>query len=238
MQIVSRFVNVGTSVLSTLARGGSGMSVGPVGERPVRELILYDFEGCPFCRKVREALSNLDLDAEVRPCPKNGPRFREELKERGGRSMFPYLIDPNTGTEMYESDAIVRYLYTQYGQGKVPLTLGAGALTDLSSVLANLPRPGRGAFYRRARQPAQAFELWSFEASPFCRIVRECLSTLELPYRLHNVAKGSAKRSDFVMRAGKMQVPFLVDPNFGVEMFESQVIVDFLEQNYRLSETA
>ena len=32
----------------------------------------------------REALSILDLSVLVRPCPKRGPRFREELKRRRG----------------------------------------------------------------------------------------------------------------------------------------------------------
>ena len=34
-----------------------------------------------------------------------------------------------------------------------------------------------------------------------------------LPYLLHNVAKGSAKRDAFVRLSGKMMVPYLVDPN-------------------------
>lgn len=29
--------------------------------------------------------------------------------------LAPYLIDPNTGTEMYESDDIVAYLNEKYG---------------------------------------------------------------------------------------------------------------------------
>ena len=80
--------------------------------------------------------------------------------------------------------------------------------------------------------PAQPLELWSFEASPYCRLVRECLCTLELPYLLHNVAKGSAGRDAFVHRSGKMMVPYLVDPNTGAEMFESSEIVAYLEASY------
>ena len=75
----------------------------------------------------------------------------------------------------------------------MPLALALGALTDVSAQLASLWRPGFGAFYRAARAPEQPLELWSFEASPFCRIAREKLCELELPYRLHNVAKGSAE---------------------------------------------
>ena len=146
--------------------------------------------------------------------------------------MFPYLVDPNSGEEMYESDDIVRYLFDRYGDGRVPRMLALGPITDVSSVLAGLARPGLGGYYRKAEQPHQPLALYSFEASPFCRIVRERLCTLELPYTLHNVAKGSPSRKAFVERSGKMQVPYLADPNTGSEMFESADIVAYLDRQY------
>ena len=57
---------------------------------------------------------------------------------------------------------------------------------------------------------------------------------LELPYVLHNVAKGSSAREAFVARAGKMMVPYLVDPNTGAAMFESAEIVRYLDATYAL----
>lgn len=235
MPSLGRILNVGSSIVTSVLRAASGGRVGTTGERPVEPVMLYEFEGCPFCRKVREALTILDLDADIRPCPKRGPRYREELIERGGKAMFPYLIDPNTGKEMYESDDIVKYLFAEYGDGRVPGLLAAGALGDLTSALANLARPTRGVFYQPARAPKEPLELYSAEASPFCRIVREKLCTLELPYRLHNVAAGSAKREAFVVRSGKQLIPYLVDPNTGSEMFESADIVDYLERTYATS---
>lgn len=231
--MTSRALAVSTSFLSSIARGGSGMQVGSTGERPARLLELYEFENCPFCRKVREALSILDLDARIWPCPKNGPRYRKELARRAGKEQFPYLVDPNTGIELYESQDIVAYLFENYGRGRPPMLLSLPVVRDLTSVLAGVPRAGFGSHYRSARAPEQPLELWSFEASPFCRLVRECLCTLELPYVLHNVAKGSAARSAFVERSGKMMVPYLVDPNTGVEMFESLEIERYLEETYR-----
>ena len=77
-------------------------------------LLLYNMEGSPYCRKVREALTELDLEYVVRNLPKGSPK-RAELAERGGKVMVPYLVDPNTKREMYESDAIVAYLEAQYG---------------------------------------------------------------------------------------------------------------------------
>jgi len=227
-----RALDVATSLLATLARGGVGIRVGRLGPRPQKLLELYEFEACPYCRKAREALTLLDLDALVFPCPKGGPRYREQVKARGGKYQFPYLVDPNTGKELYESDDIVAYLFEHYGAGKPPALLGRGMLSDVSTGLASAARPGFGARYRPARAPAQPLELYSFEASPFCRIAREALCSLELPYRLHNVAKGSPKRDDFVRRSGKMQVPYLIDPNTGAAMFESAAIVRYLEKTY------
>jgi len=227
-----RPLDIATSIATTLIRGGSGAAVGRTGDRPQKMLELYDFEGCPFCRKVREALSILDLDAVIRPCPKNGPTYRKQLAERAGREQFPYLVDPNTSTEMYESDAIVQYLFDQYGDGELPLLLSVPLLTTLSSMLAGAPRPGLGSYYREGKKPVRPLELYSYEASPFCRIVREALCTFEIPYVLHNVARGSAQRSRFEQRSGKMMVPYLVDPNTSIEMFESGDIVRYLEQTY------
>ena len=109
-----RAFDLATSFGVSAARLGSGMSVAATGKRPTEPLALYEFEACPFCRKVRETLSVLDLDAMVYPCPKGGPRYREEVKRRGGKAQFPYLVDPNTGTAMFESADIVRYLDATY----------------------------------------------------------------------------------------------------------------------------
>jgi glutathione S-transferase len=230
---MNRVFDVATSFAASVARAGAGAAVGRPGRRPERPLELYEFEGCPYCRKVREALSILDLDAHVFPCPKGGERFRPRVRERGGKEQFPYLVDPNTGKAMYESDEIVRYLWNQYGSGGVPWLLAAGPLTDATAAAASAWRMGRGVRVRPARAPKRPLELWSFEASPYCRIVREALTELEVPYLLHNVAKGSPRRTEFTRRSGRMQVPFLADPNTGVEMFESADIVAYLERTYR-----
>lgn len=229
-----RPVEIATSLASTLARAGSGIFVGELGPRPERPLELYDFEGCPFCRKVREALTVLDLEVHVYPCPQNGPRYRPYVTERGGKQMFPYLRDPNTDVEMYESDDIVAYLFKHYGAGGPPLTLTVPLATDVSSALATLARVTRGRNYRRARKPDKELELWSFEGSPFSRLARETLCELELPYLLHNVAKGSRNRAAFVERSGQMMVPYLVDPNTDTAMFESADICAYLEKTYSL----
>jgi len=229
-----RALDVFTSTITTLGRLGTGHQVAKLGPRPERVLELYEFEACPFCRKVREALSLLDLDARVRPCPKNGPTYRPWVAERGGKMQFPYLVDPNTDRSMYESDDIVAYLFEQYGVEPPPLALRAGPITDVSAALSGLARFAAGGYYRRARAPERPLELYSFEASPFSRLVRETLCELEIPYDLRNVARGSPKREAFQKRSGKMQVPWLSDPNTGTELFESADIVAYLNDTYAL----
>lgn len=227
-----RALQVASSLAVSVFRLGSGLRVTHGAKTPEKLLELYEFEACPYCRKVRETLSALDLDASVFPCPRGGERFRPTAIAKAGKRQFPVLVDPNTDTAMCESDDIVRYLTTTYGDGGVPLALRFGPLTDVSLKASSIFRAGRGRSARPSRAPKEPLELWSFEASPYCRLVRETLSTLEIPYVLHNVAKGSAKREAFVARSGKMQVPYLVDPNTGKEMFESADIVRYLEETY------
>ena len=227
-----RALDLASSFAVSVVRAGNGMAVGTIGPRPEKMLELYEFEACPYCRKVREALSILDLDVLVKPCPKGGTRFRPELVQRGGKAQFPYLVDPNAGLETYESDDIVRHLFARYGDGSVPASLSFMPLYFASNALASLCRPLSGVRVRPSRVPAQPLELWSFEASPYCRIVRDALCELEIPYVLHNVAKGSPKRDAFVARSGKMQVPYLFEPNTGREMFESADIVAYLDSTY------
>jgi len=229
----NRTVDVATSFAASVLRLGSGMSVGPLGPRPKKPLELFEFEACPYCRKVREALSLLDLTAIIYPCPKGGTRFRPRVQDLGGKLQFPFLVDPNTKQSMYESDDIIDYLYRNYGEGIAPLTLKLGPLTLVTSSLASLTRFGMGSSAVPSREPKKPLELWSFEASPFCRIAREALTELELPYLLHNVAKGSPSRDAFVKRSGKMMVPYLADPNTGKELFESADIVQYLYETYQ-----
>lgn len=39
-------------------------------QQPLKNIEIYEFEGCPFCRKVREAVNILDLDVVFYPCPR------------------------------------------------------------------------------------------------------------------------------------------------------------------------
>ncbi len=241
------------SMFSTLVRATNGMQSNPAVVKPVEMLQLYDIENCPYCRLVREVLTELDLDAEIYPCPKNGERFRPEVLERGGKAMFPYLVDPNTGVEMYESLDIVKYLFEAYGQRDLPLKWKAGGLQTFGSMLASASRLAGGMKAKTGAEPEYILELYSFESSPYARPVREKLCEMEIPYIVRNCGRSQLQewilppirqrlnitpeseldnRRALQEMEGKVSIPYLYDPNTEQGMFESEDILDYLADNY------
>ncbi|NBC34447.1 MAG: glutathione S-transferase [Alphaproteobacteria bacterium] len=250
---LARTFDVATSTAASFSRLGRGIQTKPAAVKPERALALYEFEGCPFCRLVREVLTELDLDAMIYPCPKGGQRFRPVAIQLGGKAQFPFLVDANTGTQLYESGDIIRYLFETYGKRPVPAFWRARALNVGTSMIASLSRPQRGVRARPSHSPQEPLALYSIESSPFARVVRETLSELEIAYMLHNLGRtrptdyippavrrfmpfeipvSGEKREAFVARAGRMMVPYLIDPNTGKEMFESAQICDYLVETY------
>lgn len=71
-------------------------------------LILYTQERCPFSAKVIKAGEQMGVEFEIRDIADE--TAEKELLTKGGKRETPYLIDTETNTEMYESDAIVSYL--------------------------------------------------------------------------------------------------------------------------------
>lgn len=218
----------------SVARLGRGLVAWRHADQPPEPIELYEFEACPYCRKVREAFCELDLDYVSRTCAR-GAKTREAAKALGGRTQFPLLHDRNTGKVLYESEDIIDYLWATYGRGRSRVEKLFAPLNTLSSMAASLMRV-RGLYVRpeaKARaQPAELLEVWNFDASPYCRKVREALSELDLHAVIHNVAKQSTRREAFVALAGKMQVPYLVDPNHDRALHESDDIVAYLEAAY------
>lgn len=136
--------NIVSSLLATLVRTGSGISVNLAVLKPEIPFKLFDIEGCPYCRLVREVLTELDLDTEIYPCPKQGERYRAYVNKIGGKAQFPFLIDPNTDVQMYESLSIIKYLFETYGKRSLPLKWQLGSLQTISSMLASTVRLGLG----------------------------------------------------------------------------------------------
>ncbi|MDT0496203.1 glutathione S-transferase N-terminal domain-containing protein [Algiphilus sp. W345] len=244
-------INVLSSLTASLAEAGRGVRIGATGPRPAELLVLYDRENCPYCRRVRQTLTELDLDVFIKPFPQGAERFRTELLKLGGRLQVPFLVDPNTGSALYESEDIVAYLHQHYG-GAVAST--RRFFDRAGSFGASLIRLRHGSRRRAAANaPPEPLELYSFETSPFARIVRERLCELEIPYIVRNCGRTTGSdwippplrarmaadyaptqrnRRQLVEKAGRVAVPYLLDPNTGVELFESAAITAYLERTY------
>ncbi len=210
-------LELASSRIATWLVAPRGPRPGALRRRPVAALVLYEFEACPFCRRVREALDELGLEVEIRPCPKGGARFRPEVIALGGKAQFPYLVDPNTARALYESKEIARYLQCEYGSGEPPRAVSV--LGSVAGSLASALRGTRGMRARPSRAPHAALQLRASEASPEARLVREQLCELELAYRLDPDA--SAKAS-----------PRLTDPNTGRIEIGAPAIRAYLEARY------
>lgn len=244
---------VASSILSTAIRGTAGIRIVEAAVKPEITLQLYDIENCPYCRLVREVLTELNLDVEIYPCPKSGERYRNEVVDRGGKAQFPYLVDPNTGLEMYESLDIVSYLFEAYAQRSLPLKWRAGRLQVFGSMLASVPRVARGMKAKTARLPEYMLELYSFESSPYARPVREMLCKMEIPYTVRNCGRieltdwllppvrealkvpmdsAVGNRQYLIDNHGKVSIPFLYDPNTESGIFESEDIQQYLLKEY------
>eukprot|EP00049_Salpingoeca_infusionum_P027213 m.31091 g.31091 ORF g.31091 m.31091 type:complete len:315 (+) comp9374_c0_seq1:1483-2427(+) len=261
----ARFHDIFISLVLVLTRFANGFFAGKDNgsARPVQTLVLYEFEGCPFCRKVREAISVLDLDVLIKPCPREtysaygvciDSRYRPEVKKAGGKLQFPYLVDPNTNTAMYESDAIIEYLWQTYGDKtskpfnywlvmESPLRSFLFFCHMLASMfLRNVPEQG---MIRTPSKPATLpLEYWGHQGSNYCVIVREVLTTLELQHVSHALPHGSPKRAQFAKdyaslisnwrkAANLVMIPLLYDPNTNTTLVESDDIKEYLYKTYK-----
>ena len=198
-------------------------------------LVLYEFEQCPFCRKVREAVSILGLTVTYKPCPQDGFTFRYEIKTLfGPNATFPYLQDPNTGIQLFESDVILDYLFRTYGNGQIPWTL-TGAWVPVTAGLSLIV--GGGGSRKNADPPTQPLELWSYEGSPFCKLVREKLCELEVPHTQISCPRGSPNRQRMFKEKGRFQVPYLEDQNTGVKLWEWDAILEYLQKMYGVEDS-
>jgi glutathione S-transferase len=242
-----------TSVGASSLRSWRGTSASKTVGQPEKYLILFDQEACPECRFVREALTELNLDVMIVPCPEGGNSIRK-LAEESGTAELPRLVDPNTDKNIVGREAIIKYLFKEYRGKDIPSVFLNKPLNNLSSKLASVIRLNAGKTYIPAKAAKHPLTLYSFESSPYSRFVRERLCELELPYLLVNLGKQqlsdmgpakfrftlkpykpleNTKREDFFKKYGNVQVPFLVDPNTGESLFESMDIVKYLDKHYR-----
>jgi len=85
---------------------------------PTADLSLYQSSTCWFCAKVKQKMSDLGIQIELRDIGMNGA-FRDELVREAGKSQVPCLrIEQPDGkaTWMYESSDICAYLESRFGK--------------------------------------------------------------------------------------------------------------------------
>ena len=216
--------------------------------RPKQPLILYEYDASPFCKRVREMINILDLTVEYRPCPgARQSQFSEELEAMTGRRTVPYLIDPNTSTSMFESTDIINYLVSTYGPTDVstydkkalwPVTFEQFSIvtSTIAALLRDMPASRRQANARPDNEKMIPIQLWGYECSPFVRPVREKLCSLALPHVMVSCSRGSRNRDRLVEMTGRFQVPYLIDPNTNIKMFESVEICKYLDAVYTVKD--
>jgi hypothetical protein len=238
------------SVLASTVRGWRGTQVLAPARTPAQLLIVFDRENDPDCRLLRELLTELQLDALIQPCPIGGRRYAGK-RPRGAK--LPFLVDPNTATQSDGLQACVEHVLRTYTDADASRRLDRLPL-QLSSLLASALRGGAGLQAIPSRLPRQPLELYSFESSPYSRLVRERLCELQLPWVLRNFGKEQradwgppglrltletwqpkpgGRRAQMQAATGKAQVPYLIDPNTGTELFESSEILAYLDERYR-----
>lgn len=203
-------------------------------------LYLYEYEGCPFCRGVRQTLDELTLDCIVFPCPRGGRRFRPQAEAVGGRQQFPLLVDTATDSVQYESRDIIGYLrgldreatLVPPGIGE----LGAAAEAELAELsgMQTVGATGR-------RPPTRLFELYNDEASGPAYQIRALLGLLELPYILRSTAvlaqigdlPGWVRRAaPETLDAAHPPAPTLIDSNTETALFDAGSIAAYLQEHY------
>lgn len=266
------YIGFGVNIWLSMCAGWSRLGVGNVAarnistsNRPKKALILYQYEGCPFCRRVRETLSILAIDVLVYPCPRttlgeygvqDNSRYRPRVTELTGKCIFPVLVDPNRETNpeapILESLEIVKYLWKTYGQSATPDPISAWAL-KASAPLLSIPAlfrcsPRMGLIKIPSRCPKAPLELYSTEHHAGSRVVRELMDSMEIPYLLINLPAGvtDKTRAYFSRLEGKLPrssvtnqtplLPYLVDINTGFESFHPSVIMSYLTSTYATGE--
>ena len=202
---LTRLVPEWRSYVASFLRLGRGSSVtsaaisttsqGSLLQKKRKPLILYSYEGNQFCRLVREVLTELDVAYELRSAGKSSPRRAELASISGGSTQCPYLIDPNTDTQMAESKDIIAYLYREYADWVPPsdaLRIASAIVTPLlKPVYKQLAPLQAGKEYDVEAVQKQVKEdiksapvvVYTYTLSPFCAEATTLLKRLDVPFK-------------------------------------------------------
>ena len=198
---------------------------------------MYSYEGNQFCRLVREVLSELDIPYELKSAGK-GSSKRAELSEiTGGSAQCPFLIDPNTDTQMAESKDIIEYLYRKYAMFTPPneiLGYISSAITPLLKPVYKVLAPLQAGSSRKDKSEYDAeivaakaeiekdiasnkVVIYTYSLSPFCTEALGVLSSLDIDYKEMSLGlewvpflisdEGAKKRAALGAMTGQTSLP-------------------------------
>ena len=225
---------------------------------PPLPLILYESESDADSKLVREACSMLSLIVTMYPMPINGPRYRNKINPNDfintkspsttipNDSTFPYLLDPNTSVKLAGSRRIIDYIFTKYGPPGQPVPdmlqqpmNGVNFPRLAASLGVSFIVNNAGGTYIDSNLPnnVQPFVLYAYEGSPFCKVVRETLCSYEIPHTIYYTPRGSVNRQRLYDETKRFQVPYIQDPNTGIDLFESEAIVEYIQKQYGIQQS-
>lgn len=231
-----------SSHLLTYWTGRRGSRVEPVAVPASQPLVLYEYNGCPFCQRVRAVISELDLDVHVFPTPRvtvkayakaEGSRYRPEVKAKSGQLMFPYLEDPNSGVRMSDSGAIIGYLLETYARGAEARAFSSLPISRLMIRSLRLSLYF-GVLRVPSRLPEKPLVFYGAQGHAHSVMVFDALSCLELPYLWKSCAVGSRKVPEMKGLAGRSAQLCLQDPNTEFVSGSPVAIIRYLYKSYQV----
>lgn len=67
---------------------------------------------------------------------------------------------------------------------------------------------------------------------PYCQKVRDAAAEMGIEFDLKDISADDTSADELIEKGGKRQVPYLVDTDRGVEMYESGDILMYLKEQY------
>lgn len=204
---------------------------------------------------VRERITELDLVVEtVVPASSNSRTFTDKsypyyIGDEASKDVIPMMVIIEGGAEkvLVGVDDVFGYLTDVFGT-RAPIVdeneeelkkQVVDALVSAGEFLPDVLRSGRGnavaycALSADTPRPTKPLVLYSYEGNQFCRLVREVLTELDIPYELQSAGKGSSRRKELAeITGGSTQCPYMIDPNSDVKMSDSKEIIQYLYKSY------
>jgi glutaredoxin len=115
------------------------------------------------------------------------------------------------------------------------LRVGLGQLVILIDFLTRPARKQRSPHAQAAVEAsAKNLTLYQFQACPFCVKTRRTLRRLNVPVALRDAKNNELDRQTLLTEGGKIKVPCLriEEGDKTVWMYESKVIIDYLNQRF------